>query len=237
MCSVIGAMIKSPTKDDFETLRSVFHESKIRGMHATGISFLPSWSDKIVTIKESIPADKFIEQHLHQDNLPEMLAADGNLYLIGHCRYSTSDLEYNQPMADDTKSIVHNGVISQESPEKWKDLYGYDCITKNDSELVLHSKDPLREYSNMSMGVCELSLDKKVRFYRNGKRPIYFTLFNNGCIITSTKDIAKRAGLDMPVEVPMNMYMTVDGYLSMNMERVDIINKDLQGIEYETVRI
>ena len=41
----------------------------------------------------------------------------------------------------------------------------------------------------------------------------------------------------MPVEVPMNMYMTVDGYLSMNMERVDIINKDLQGIEYETVRI
>jgi predicted glutamine amidotransferase len=231
MCSVIGAVIQSPTKDDFETLRRVFHESKIRGMHATGISIV--LNNKIVTFKESVPADKFN----HLDNLEEMVNEDGNLYLIGHCRYSTSDLEYNQPMADDTKSIVHNGVISQESPEKWKDLYGYDCMTKNDSELVLHSKDPLREYSNMSMGVCELSLDKKVRFYRNGKRPIYFTLFNNGCIITSTKDIAKRAGLDMPVEVPMNMYMTVDGYLSMNMERVDIINKDLQGIEYETVRI
>jgi predicted glutamine amidotransferase len=231
MCSVIGAVIQSPTKDDFETLRRVFHESKIRGMHATGISIV--LNNKIVTFKESVPADKFN----HLDNLEEMINEDGNLYLIGHCRYSTSDLEYNQPMADDTKSIVHNGVISQESPEKWKDLYGYDCMTKNDSELVLHSKDPLREYSNMSMGVCELSLDKKVRFYRNGKRPIYFTLFDNGCIITSTKDIAKRAGLDIPVEVPMNMYMTVDGYLSMNMERVDIINKDLQGIEYETVRI
>lgn len=231
MCSVIGAVIQSPTKDDFETLRRVFHESKIRGMHATGISIV--LNNKIVTFKESVPADKFN----HLDNLEEMINEDGNLYLIGHCRYSTSDLEYNQPMADATKSIVHNGVISQESPEKWKDLYGYDCMTKNDSELVLHSKDPLREYSNMSMGVCELSLDKKVRFYRNGKRPIYFTLFDNGCIITSTKDIAKRAGLDMPVEVPMNMYMTVDGYLSMNMERVDIINKDLQGIEYETVRI
>ena len=231
MCSVIGAVIESPTKNDFETLRRVFHESKIRGMHATGISIV--LNNKIVTFKESVPADKFN----HLDNLEEMVNEDGNLYLIGHCRYSTSDLEYNQPMADATKSIVHNGVISQESPEKWKDLYGYDCMTKNDSELVLYSKDPLREYSNMSMGVCELSLDKKVRFYRNGKRPIYFTLFDNGCIITSTKDIAKRAGLDMPVEVPMNMYMTVDGYLSMNMERVDIINKDLQGIEYETVRI
>jgi predicted glutamine amidotransferase len=231
MCSVIGAVIESPTKNDFETLRRVFHESKIRGMHATGISIV--LNNKIVTFKESVPADKFN----HLDNLEEMVNEDGNLYLIGHCRYSTSDLEYNQPMADATKSIVHNGVISQESPEKWKDLYGYDCMTKNDSELVLYSKDPLREYSNMSMGVCELSLDKKVRFYRNGKRPIYFTLFDNGCIITSTKDIAKRAGLDMPVEVPMNMYMIVDGYLSMNMERVDIINKDLQGIEYETVRI
>jgi hypothetical protein len=229
MCGVIGAVIKSPTKGDFETLRSVFHESKIRGMHATGVSYAKA--NSIVTQKLPVSADKFpfdFESYLNED---------GNLYLIGHCRYSTSDLEYNQPMADDTKSIVHNGVISQESPEKWKDLYGYECMTKNDSELVLHSKDPLREYSNMSMGVCELSLDKKVRFYRNGKRPIYFTLFDNGCIITSTKDIAKRAGLDMPVEVPMNMYMTVDGYLSMNMERVDIINKDLQGIEYETVRI
>lgn len=237
MCGVIGAVIKAPTKDDLATLRNVFYESKIRGMHATGMSFLPSWSDKIVTIKESVPADAFIEKHLHNDNLKELISADGNLYLIGHCRYSTSDLEYNQPLANEVKSIAHNGVITQESPEKWAELYGHDCLTKNDSELVLHSNDPLREYSHMSMGVCELTLDKKVRFYRNGKRPIYFTLYDNGCIITSTKDIAKRAGLDLPVEVPMNMYMTVDGYLSMNMDRVDIANNDLQRVEYETIRI
>lgn len=237
MCAVIGAVIKSPTKEDLATLRTVFHESKIRGMHATGISFLPSWSDKIVTIKEAIPADQFIEKHLHNDNLSELINSDGNLYLIGHCRYSTSDLEYNQPLGNDTKSIVHNGVITQESPDKWKDLYGYDCMSKNDSELVLHSEDPLSEYSKMSMGVCELSTDKHVRFYRNGKRPIYFTLINNGCIITSTKDIARRSGLDVPVEVPMNTYMTVDGYLSMTMEKVEIANDDLQKVEYETVRI
>lgn len=237
MCSVIGAVLKSPTKDDLATLRRVFHESKIRGMHATGMSFLPSWSDKIVTIKESVPADEFIDKHLHNDNFESLINSDGNLYLIGHCRYSTSNLEYNQPLANDTKSIAHNGVITQESPEKWKDLYGYDCITKNDSELVLHSDDPLREFSHMSMGVCELSIDKHVRFYRNGKRPIYFTLIDNGCIITSTKDIARRAGLDLPAEVPMNIYMTVDGYLSVTMERVEIDNNDLQKVEYETVRI
>ena len=56
--------------------------------------------------------------------------------MIGHCRYSTSDLQYNQPIYNDDYSIAHNGVVSQEMPERWKELYGYDCKTKNDSELI-----------------------------------------------------------------------------------------------------
>lgn len=204
-------------------LRRVFHESKIRGMHATGISFLPNWDDKIVTIKEPLSADKFVDKHLHDDNLKDMIADDGNLYLVGHCRYSTSDLEYNQPMFYNEKSIVHNGVITQELPENWKELYGYDCITKNDSELVLHSNDPLVEFSHMSMGVVELHLDKKLRFYRNGKRPLYLSCIPNGCIITSTADIANRAQVGgQPVEVLMNHYITMDRHLAMLIEKVDI---------------
>jgi glutamine phosphoribosylpyrophosphate amidotransferase len=224
MCAVIGAILQEPTKQDFALLRNVFVESKIRGMHATGISFLPRWSTGIETIKEPIPADQFVAKHLHDDNLRDMVAEDGNLYLIGHCRYSTSDLEFNQPMFSNGKSIVHNGVITQELPENWKELYGYDCITKNDSELVLHSKDPLREFSHMSMGVVELHKDRKLRFYRNGKRPLYLTNVPNGSIITSTADIAKRAGVGEAIEVMMNHYITFDEYLSMVIERVDIIN-------------
>ena len=146
MCAIIGAILLEPTKQDFAMIRRVFHESKIRGMHATGMSFLPKWSSGIETLIESVPADQFVDKHLHDDNLKDMIASDGNLYMIGHCRYSTSDLEYNQPMYYNEKSIVHNGVITQELPENWKELYGYDCITKNDSELVLHSDDPLREF-------------------------------------------------------------------------------------------
>jgi glutamine phosphoribosylpyrophosphate amidotransferase len=224
MCAVIGAILQEPTKQDFALLRNVFVESKIRGMHATGISFLPRWSTGIETIKEPIPADQFVAKHLHDDNLRDMVAEDGNLYLIGHCRYSTSDLEFNQPMFYNEKSIVHNGVITQELPENWKELYGYECITKNDSELVLHSKDPLREFSHMSMGVVELHKDRKLRFYRNGKRPLYLTNVPNGSIITSTADIAKRAGVGEAIEVMMNHYITFDEYLSMMIERVDIIN-------------
>jgi len=233
MCAVIGAILLEPTKQDFAMLRRVFLESKIRGMHATGMSFLPKWSDKIEIIKEPIPAHEFIFKHLHDDNLKDMVAEDGNLYMIGHCRYSTSDLEYNQPMFYNEKSIVHNGVITQELPENWKDIYGYDCITKNDSELVLHSNDPLREFSHMSMGVVELHQDRRIRFYRNGKRPLYLSSISNGCIITSTADIAIRSEIPgIPVEVLMNHYITFDNELAMMIEKVDVENaKDLQHYE------
>jgi glutamine phosphoribosylpyrophosphate amidotransferase len=223
MCAVIGIILLEPTKQDFAMVRRVFAESKIRGMHATGISFLPRWSSGIETIKEPIPADQFVEKHLHNDNLSDMVSDDGNLYMVGHCRYSTSDLEYNQPMFYKGKSIVHNGVITQELPENWKELYGYDCITKNDSELVLHSNDALREFSHMSMGVVELYKERKLRFYRNGKRPLYLSSIPNGCIITSTADIATRALVGgAPVEVLMNHYITFDERLAMTIEKVEV---------------
>jgi glutamine phosphoribosylpyrophosphate amidotransferase len=237
MCAVIGLIIQKPSKEDFDMIHRVFLESKIRGMHATGMSFLPKWSFKIETIQEPIPADKFVEKYLHNDNLSDMLAEDGNLYLIGHCRYSTSDLEYNQPLYYNEKSIVHNGVITQELPEKWKDLYGYDCITKNDSELVLHSEDPLNEFSHMSMGVVELYLTRRMRFYRNGKRPLYFTAVQNGYVVTSTPDIAKRAGLEMSTAVQINTYMTIDSNLTTDIKKVYVDNLDLQEVEYETISI
>ena len=225
MCAVIGAILLEPTKQDFEMLERVFHESKIRGMHATGLAYVKDGTVHIE--RKPVPADQF--EFKWKDYLNE----DGNLYLIGHCRYSTSDLEFNQPLGYDLKAIVHNGVITQELPENWREIYGYDCITKNDSELVLHSDDPLQEFNHMSMGVCELIGSKKLRFYRNGKRPLYLTNIPNGCIITSTSDIVKRAIVDgFPTEVLMNHYITFDEQLAMMIERVDIADAvDLQNYE------
>ena len=233
MCAVIGAVLKSPTKEDFQMIKRVFLESKIRGMHATGMSYLPKWNKEIVTIKESRPANEFVDIHLHDDNLKDMVNSDGILYLIGHCRYSTSDLEYNQPIADKNKSIVHNGVITQELPEFWKQIYGYDCMTKNDSELILHSNDPLTEFSHMSMGAIELTIDKTLRAYRNGKRPLYLTTLTNGCIITSTADIVNRAEVNgVTTEIPMNTYVTFDDKLTMMLER-KIVTEEVDYQNYE----
>lgn len=237
MCAVIGAVLKNPSLKDFEALKRVFLESRIRGMHATGMSFLPSWSKEIVTIKEAKPADYFVETHLHNDNFKDYINEDGNLYLIGHCRYSTSDLEFNQPIANSNTSVVHNGVITQELPEKWKELYGYDCVTQNDTELLLHTIEdglsPLEHWADASISACVLNKDKEVLVFRNGKRPLYLTSLANGYIVTSTEDIPKRAGLFFPTaEVPFNVYMTLRGDMSVRLNAVRVPNsKDLQHYE------
>jgi asparagine synthetase B (glutamine-hydrolysing) len=237
MCAVIGAVIRNPSLKDFEALKRVFLESKIRGMHATGISFLPRWTDEVVTIKEAIPADVFVEKHMHKDNFKDFINKDGNLYLVGHCRYSTSDLEYNQPISNKKTSVVHNGVITQELPEKWKELYGYDCTTKNDTELLLHTIEenvsPLRRWKDASLSVCVLQTTKELKVFRNGKRPLYLTTLSNGVIITSTADIPNRAGLYLPtMEAPVNTYMTFNSDLTMKLE-VEHIPESVDYQNYE----
>jgi glutamine phosphoribosylpyrophosphate amidotransferase len=225
MCSVIGAIIHKPEYEDFQKLEKVFHESRIRGLHATGISYVKEYT--IHTIKLPVSADMF--PFFWNDYVNE----DGNLYLIGHCRYSTSDLEYNQPINNQTTSVVHNGVITQELPENWEKLYGYKCETKNDTELILHTidddKSPLEVWKDSSLAVCELWFCKKLKFYRNGKRPLYLTSLSNGCIITSTRDVIVRAGITDPtVDVPMNTYITFDEHLTMSIEKAEV-----EGVDYQ----
>jgi glutamine phosphoribosylpyrophosphate amidotransferase len=226
MCSVIGALIKNPKKEHFDMIRKVFLESRIRGLHATGMSIL--LNDKILTFKEPVPANKFI----HLDDLEEMVNEDGNLYLIGHCRYSTSDLEFNQPIYNETCSVVHNGVITQELYEDWELLHGYTCEGKNDTELLLRSLadySPLEHWKQSSMSVCELHIDKKLRVYRNGKRPLYLTNIQNGSIITSTRDISSRANIGIATEIPMNTYLTIDSDLSIVENVISSSAIDLQN--------
>ena len=228
MCSVIGAIIKEPRAEDFLMLHRVFLESKIRGMHATGISYVKH--GKIITEKRPVPADEF------PFNFPSYVNEDGSLYMIGHCRYSTSDLEFNQPIANENLSVVHNGVITQELPEKWKELYGYDCETKNDTELILHTAEdcisPLIRWKDSSLAVIELHVDKVIRFYRNGKRPLYLTSVSNGCIITSTADVPKRAEVPgFPINTLMNHYITFDDQLAMTIEKEVI--EDAVDLQYE----
>lgn len=241
MCAVIGVALKNPTLDDFNLIRRVFLESSIRGLHATGASWIweSPWGAQIATGITSTHAYDWLNRYFNA--YIQGGDKDGNFFMVGHCRYSTSDLEYNQPIHNEKISVVHNGVITQEMPEKWKELYGYEFQTKNDSELILRTieagKSPLEIFKDSSMAVGELYLDngpepylgqRQVRFYRNGKRPLYYSIVPNGYIITSTEDIALRSFLENTQELPMNTYLSINSDFVLNFVSVETDNIDLQ---------
>lgn len=225
MCGVLGITIKNFSAKDHDLVRGLFIQSMIRGKHATGVSYVKN--GRVNTIKEPVPADKFI---MMQD-LENWRNEDGNLYCIGHIRYSTSDLRYNQPISSDKLSIAHNGIISQEPPETWEEKYKLRTETSNDSELILRAMEeelnPLQHFEPASMAVCALYNDKRIIAYRNGERPLYYFTDDNMHIFASTEDILNRSGLNKPKKVSMYEVITVANF-ELSSYTMDTNYEDLQ---------
>jgi hypothetical protein len=179
-----------------------------------------------ITIKESIPADQFIDKK----DINSWVNEDGNLYCIGHIRYSTSDLRYNQPMAEDNYAIVHNGVISQDPPEQWEIIFGFKTKTHNDSELILRcsmtDKHPLEVFRPASMSVCTINNNKIITAYRNEARPLYYHRDPRMTIFASTADILKRSGLSWEKAEMYTIYQVEKNKLSFKDIPTNV--KDLQ---------
>ena len=225
MCGVLGITIKNFSAKDHDLVRGLFIQSMIRGKHATGVSYVKN--GRVNTIKEPVPADKFI---MMQD-LENWRNEDGNLYCIGHIRYSTSDLRYNQPISSDKLSIAHNGIISQEPPETWEEKYKLRTEPSNDSELILRAMEeelnPLQHFEPASMAVCALYNDKRIIAYRNGERPLYYFTDDNMHIFASTEDILNRSGLNKPKKVSMYEVITVANF-ELSSYTMDTNYEDLQ---------
>ena len=157
MCAVVGAYSKD--KVNLELFQRVIVQSMIRGKHASGIAWNDNGKLAYRVISESA-------------NFLEFKGIETNM-IIGHARYSTSDLNYNQPITSNTIAIVHNGVISQENPDTWKAIYGYDFKTRNDSEIILRSfenkKHPLHLTGSMSTIILDLTNKPTMLFLETNK--------------------------------------------------------------------
>lgn len=203
MCGVIGVHLRDVSHDDLLLVDALFRQSMIRGKHATGASYLKE--EQLITVKESIPADQFMDKWDVADWV------DGTtLRMIGHIRYSTSDLRFNQPFQNDYVAIAHNGVISQD-PDVWE----FETETENDSELILRAieagENPLEYYKERSMAVVTLHHDGIMAF-RNHERPLWYAKRDNGIIFASTRDILDRSGITSGLHKcePMVKYSYID---------------------------
>jgi glutamine phosphoribosylpyrophosphate amidotransferase len=203
MCGVIGVSLDNVTPYQVSLVRRVMKETQIRGLHASGVAYHDGRN--LVCTKLASPITELADR-IHW----EAVAYTGNLKMIAHARYSTSDMEFHQPLGDEEMYIAHNGVITQEPPETWRETYGYDFNTRNDSEILLQKLSKEGEASSVINGlngssIAFVSIDRDgiVSGYRNTLRPLWRTQLSNGFILTSTKDIMMRAseGIWIPEKV------------------------------------
>ncbi len=196
MCGIVAVDIQDISSEQIEHVRKLLIETEIRGKHASGISWFAN--KQINTIKKSVPITELLEEfdiyRCVDDN-------DGHLKMIAHIRYSTSELEFNQPIESPGLVTAHNGVITQLDPSLWDETFNLGEPTgKNDSELITMAfgKDlhPLVEFTESSMAVVTLSKIGQVKAFRNGLRPLWITVAYNGTIATSTSDIVERSGFE-----------------------------------------
>ena len=206
MCAVVGAFSK--TKVDIDLFQKVMLQSMIRRKHASGIAWNINGKLAYRIIDESA-------------NFLAFKNIDTNM-IIGHARYSTSDLNYNQPIKSDKIAIVHNGVISQEHPDSWKGKYGYDFETKNDSEIILRSyenkKHPLQLNGSMATIILDLIKKPTILFFRNEQRPLYYST-DKDIYIASTKNILERSGFEHILKTDSCIEYKIDGKFSTNLIR------------------
>ena len=194
MCGVIGVSLTDVTPNQVALVRRVMQETQIRGMHASGA--VHHNGTGLVRIRVAVPISRLSEELIDWT----ATTTSGDLNMIAHARYSTSDMEFHQPLGENDLFMAHNGVITQEPPETWEDTYGYNFDTRNDSEILLKKlasgdtpSDCISSLSGASAAVVTIDRNGVVSGWRNSLRPLWRTDFINGCIFTSTKDIMIRA--------------------------------------------
>lgn len=193
MCGVMGIAVMPGKKFPVDLLTRMAHEAQIRGQHATGAAWLRG--DGLLDNNSlAVPAAFF----------PFELIKGDTTAAIVHTRYSTSDLGHNQPMLNfgvdhlTTSALIHNGVVSQASPEQWEEKFGVRCDGRNDSEILAKlyqaGVHPLTLRDTSQACLLLDATDNTFRFWRNEQRPLYCTITKEYIAVASTKDILIRSG-------------------------------------------
>jgi glutamine phosphoribosylpyrophosphate amidotransferase len=195
MCAIIGFISDNPTAIAVETLKRVFIESKIRGMHAYGYAAIQ---------------DGHLMEHKSNGLKSLLVTIEKPTRLIGHCRYSTSgdykDMNNNQPLRFGEEYLVFNGVIDMRTKVEMEAAYGIKMNSDNDGEIMLQTPN---RTGLLKSGITFSGLtlnSHALAFFRNEGRPGYKATRHGATYIASTADILRRCLLEPEPLNPHEVY-------------------------------
>jgi hypothetical protein len=161
---------------------------------------------KLMFMREPIPAKDFIDL----GGLDPLRFVGEELQVVLHTRYSTSDIRWNQPLPHHQFAVVFNGVISQDTPDKWpypnNEMGQHRYQTGNDAEIIQrYAATDTRYNLPGSYAILELWSNGRINAYRNEDRPLYrYNSSNGGTYYASTQDMLQRCGLEGSMIEPVN---------------------------------
>ena len=198
MCSIVGWN----GLFDPELVGRICFNSRIRGLHSFGYSYVVSGK---VKVKKFLDYDKFLGS----------LTLDKPNKFIAHFRYSTSgdykNQQNNQPVLRHNESMVFNGVLDMRTKEEMEMFYSVKMETENDGELALIKKtisdlDFIEITKGKTFAGAFIDSKQNIKVFRNLKRPAYIGKKNGAKILASTADILTRSGvLEMESLAPNNI--------------------------------
>lgn len=207
MCGVVGYVTKSVTEDEILGLCTLFEESKIRGLHACGYSYL---SDGVIN------TEKFFDVRDLVVSLKDLLERQEGkqLALVGHTRYSTSgdwkDHDNNQPLhitgpGTSEIALAFNGCIHMGRRGDYELVYGRRYTTDNDGEIfcrkVLDEESWERFIAEGRFSFAGAFITSKgFTVIRNRNRPLWMLRRFSTTYVASTADIFFRAKFSGQIE-------------------------------------
>jgi glutamine phosphoribosylpyrophosphate amidotransferase len=181
MCGIFGVLSEKPLS--LGLVWNLFEEASIRGIQSIGWTVLRD--EQLHTHSEPIVTDSHWDRKRRLHDVLSKLDLTDAKAMIGHCRYATNYGSLGQPicLGDQTISITHNGVLSQNHRDQWAKefplLSNVQFESDNDSEMIWHvdshQLDPFEVFkgNDTSFAVGTLSKDGRMACYRNGRRPLH----------------------------------------------------------------
>lgn len=192
MCSIVGYYRNKPDLViQKKYLLPLVKESRIRGLHAFGMSYWSRDNEQVVDVK--FHDDEEMHGYIRHVQL---------LDAVFHSRYCTSgdwtNHSNNQPIVLDDMHLAFNGVISMATKSEMEQQYNVKLQSDNDGELFLQhikrTNDPIEFISKTPGSFAGIwYMDGVLYAARNERRPLWYIIADYTVMFASTLDIMRRA--------------------------------------------